>query len=243
MTFQSLSIVMTASDEVASLKESIEYLLRFDQDIGEIIVVLPTWASSDCMKMATALAEKYVEKVKMLIQKRKGLGGAIRDGIDLASGSHILYAVSDLAISLDVVPKLLEIEKEYPEDIAKSSRFMEGGGFVDYSKSRLLLNKIAQVFLRVLYQSSVKDLTNPVQIADAALYHSVSWHETEFPMLEEMVLVPARLRIRFHEVPCFCYGRKEGESKNSFFQTAAYFKTAIRTRFVPRKKLFKNDWK
>ena len=242
MEFTSLSVVITASDEEKSLKETVETLLAVGEDVGEIIVVLPDWASDGCAAATDALCAQYPDRVKKLIQTQKGIGGAILDGIEIASGSHIMYAVADLAIGLEVVPPLIALEKRYPDDIAKTSRFMKGGGFVDYSAVRLLFNRVAQIFLRVLYQSPVRDLTNPMQIVPAAFYRSIEWHERTYPMLEELVLVPSRLRMRFYEIPCTCYGRQEGRSKNSFIQTALYLNTALRTRFVPKKKLFKpND--
>lgn len=51
---------------------------------------------------------------------------------------------------------------------------------------------------------------------------------------------PVRLGVPVYEFPAVCRGRKEGKSKNSFAQTAAYLKTAFRVRFTPRKKLLIN---
>ncbi len=193
MEFTSLSVVITASDETNDLKETVETLLAVGDDVGEIIVVLPDWASEGCVSTTNALCAAHPEKVRALVQTRKGIGGAILDGFDSACGSHLLYAVA------------------------------------------------AQVFLKVLYQSSIRDHTNPMQIMPAAFYRSIAWHERTYPLLEELVLVPLRLRVPFREVPCTCFGRREGESKNSFLQTALYLKTALRTRFVPKKKLFKEN--
>ena len=238
MTFTSLSVVITATDEVNSLKETVDTLLGIDE-IGEIIIVLPDWASSDCLRMTDALAAARPDKVRKLIQTRSGIGGAILDGFDCTSGSHLLYMVSDLGINLDAVEAMIAVEKQYPDGIVKTSRFMKGGAFVDYSRLRLAINSAAQVFLKVLYQSTIRDHTNPVQIMPAGFYRSIAWHERTYPLLEELVLVPVRLRVPFREIPCTCFGRQEGVSKNSFIETALYLKTALRTRFVPKKKLFK----
>lgn len=239
MEFTSLSVVITASDEVNDLKETVDTLLAVGDDIGEIVIVLPDWADPNCAAMTDALAESHPDKVKKLIQTQSGIGGAILDGFDSAAGSHILYSVADLAISLDSVAPMIAIEKQYPEGIAKSSRFMKGGRFVDYSKVRLAINSVAQVCLKILYQTNIRDHTNPMQIMPAEFYRSVEWHERTYPLLEELVLVPLRLRVPFREVPCTCYGRREGVSKNSFLQTALYLKTALRVRFVPKSRLLK----
>ncbi len=239
MEFTSLSVVITASDETNDLRETVETLLAVGDDISEIIVVLPDWASDGCMATVDALNAAHPGKVRKLIQTQRGVGGAALDGFDSASGSHLLYAVADLAISLDTVAPMIAIEKKFPDGIVKTSRFMKGGKFVGYSRVRLAFNAAAQVFLKILYQSKIRDHTNPMQIMPAVFYRSIEWHERTYPLLEELVLVPLRLHVPFREIPCTCFGRREGVSKNSVLQTALYLKTALRTRFVPKKKLFK----
>jgi glycosyltransferase involved in cell wall biosynthesis len=240
MEFTSLSVVITASDETNALRETVQTLLAVGDDVGEIIIVLPEWASEGCTATTDALAAAHPEKVRKLIQTQKGIGGAILDGFDSANGSHLLYTVADLAISLDTVAPMIEIARQHPDDVVKTSRFIQGGKFVDYSPVRLAVNSVAQVFLKILYQSTIRDHTNPMQILPAELYRSIDWHERTYPLLEELVLVPLRLRVPIREVPCTCRGRREGVSKNSFLQTALYLKTALRTRFVPKRKLFKS---
>ncbi len=241
MEFTSLSVVITASDETNDLIETIETMLAIGDDIGEIIVVLPDWASEDCLATVDALVATHPDKVQKLIQTQKGIGGAILDGFDRASGSHFFYSVADLAISLDTLGPMIEIEKQCPEGIVKTSRFIKGGKFIDYPRVRLAINRFAQICLKILYQSTIWDHTNPIQIMPAPLFRSIEWHEKTHPILEELVLVPLRLRVPFREVPCICRGRREGVSKNSFFQTALYLQTALRTRFIPKSKLFKSE--
>lgn len=241
MEFTSLSVVTTASDETNDLRETVEALLAVGDDIGEIIIVLPDWATDGCTATVDALTAAHPEKVRKLIQKQKGVGGAALDGFDSATGSHLLYTVADLAINLDTVAPMIGIEKQHPEDIVKTSRFIKGAKFVGYPPVRLAVNAVAQVFLKVLYQSKIRDHTNPMQIMPAEFYRSIEWHERTYPLLEELVLVPLRLRVPFREIPCTCFGRREGVSKNSFLETALYLKTALRTRFVPKRKLFKKN--
>ena len=117
--------------------------------------------------------------------------------------------------------------------IATTSRWLTRD-FEGYGKTRLVLNYLAQVFLRVLYGSKQTDLTNPVQIVPTKLYQSIRWEETRFAILLEMVLKPVRLGYKFREIPVECRNRNEGKSSNSFLQTAEYLKTALRIRFMKK---------
>ena len=239
MIFEALSVIVTATDEANDLKQTVEILLQHKEDLGEIVIVRPDWAAPECVEATKELTERYPDLVRELIQSRPYVGGAIRDGFDDAKCSHLLFLPADLAISLDAVGPMIELEKQFPDGIVKTSRWKKGGGFVDYSKVRLAINTVAQICLKILYQTEIIDHTNPVQILPAELYRSIRWHELNYPFLEELVLAPLRLRVKFREVPCICYGRTEGESKNSFLQTALYLKTALRTRFVPKDRLLK----
>ena len=73
------------------------------------------------------------------------------------------------------------------------------------------------------------------------LYKSIEWENEGFPIFIEMVLKPLRLGYKFTEVPTNCYPRRQGESKNSFLQTAMYLKTALHIRFMKKKDILKKD--
>jgi dolichol-phosphate mannosyltransferase len=45
-------------------------------------------------------------------------------------------------------------------DAVFGSRFIRGGGVIDYPVHKLILNRIANLFLRILFQSGLNDTTN-----------------------------------------------------------------------------------
>ena len=237
----SVTFVVGATSESEALKTTVSYIMEHcgAQDVARVLIVRTKNAPPETVAATEAMERRYPETVRGMVQTRPCVGGAIRDGFDTAVSSHILLLPGDLAIGLDAVPLLIAAEKETPDAIVKTSRWLDPHAFHHYARSRKFLNRCAQIFLRVTYRTRLSDLTNPVQIMPTALYRSIDWQELGFPFLAEMVLAPLRLGTKFREIPAACYGRQEGKSSNSFWQTAAYLKTALRIRFTKPARLLK----
>lgn len=241
----SVTLVVGATNEEEALKQTVRYVMTHcpPQEIDRILIVYAKNAPAGCRSAIGTLETEFPDKVFGMEQIRPYVGGAIRDGFDTAVSSHILLLPGDLAIGLDAVPLLFEREKNAPDGIVKTSRWLNRNAFHGYGRLRKHLNALAQVFLRILYHTRLTDLTNPVQIMPSALYHSIDWRELNFPFLAEMVLCPLRLGAAFSEIPADCRSRMEGSSSNSFLQTALYLRTALRIRFTPKARLLKTDRK
>lgn len=240
----SVTFVVGATSEAEALKTTVHTVMQScaPQDIARVLIMRSENATAECVAACGELERAYPAKVFGVVQTRPHVGGAIRDGFDTAVSSHILLLPGDLAIDLAAVPVLIEKEKNAPQGIVKTSRWLNQDAFHGYSPIRRFFNACAQLFLRILYGTRLTDLTNPVQIMPTALYKSIDWQELNFPFLAEMVLCPLRLGAPFAEIPADCYGRQEGKSNNSFAQTAAYLKTALRIRFTKPENLLKpND--
>ena len=241
MEFTSVTIIIGTTDETDSLKKTVDFIMQScdHDDISRVIMVKPKNVSEGCDATISYLEEKYGEKVRGLEQTRPYIGGAIRDGFDAAESSHIMLLPGDLAISLECIPEMINRVKLKPEIISKTSRWLEKDSFHEYNGARKIINRFAQLFLRILYQTDLTDFTSPVQTAPSEAYMKSDWKELNFPFLLEMVLVPLRRGYAFEEFAVECYGRKQGKSKNSAKQTALYLKTALRIRFTKKSGLTK----
>lgn len=240
MEFKSLTVVVGANDEKQSLVQTVDAVMSTcSADMDRILLVRPAKVSEECLSAIRELEAKYPGVAADFVQTRPHVGGAIRDGFDTAATSHILLLPGDMAISLNVIPAMIEGVKKEPDTIFKISRWLNKNSFHGYDPLKKLFNACGQMFLRVLFGVKITDLTCPVQIMPTELYKSIDWQELNFPFLEEMVLVPLRLGTKITEIPAACYGRTEGRSGNSVRQTALYLKTALRIRFSSAKKLLK----
>ena len=241
MDFNAVTILVGTTNEHESLITTVDTIMCTcnHDDIDKVILVKSRDASDGCNSAIAFLENKYQGKVFGLEQTRPFVGGAIRDGFDAVRSSHTMLLPSDLAIDLSCVSAMIDAVKKNPDVISKTSRWLVKDSFFNYDGTRLFFNRIAQLFLRVLYNAQLTDFTSPVQTAPTELYQRADWQELNFPFLLEMVVLPIRLGYQFDELPVKCFGREEGFSRNSFKQTALYLKTAFRVRFTAKNKLIK----
>lgn len=246
MFFQSATILMAAINETFSLVETVNVILDTCQpeDIGEFIVVVCERSTPECIdaaERAKELAEKAGHPLTILWQKRPCAGGAYRDGIDAAVCSHIVLMSSDLETDPHSVSGLIEMAKQYPEDMTTASRWLEKAAFKGYNPVKLVLNKVFQGMFSLFYGSSATDITYGFRIVPTALYQSIRWEEDKHPFFLESAVKPIRLGVKVHEIPAKWVARQEGESQNSFFATFKYLRPAIRTRFMSREEILKRE--
>jgi dolichol-phosphate mannosyltransferase len=109
------------------------------------------------------LLEEYASRLTELIPVRNsgpnGFGRAVIAGLDRVSGEAVVIMMADQSDDPgDVVRYWDELNKGY--DCVFGSRFIKGGGTVDYPVVKLVLNRMANTFLRVLFGIRLNDTTN-----------------------------------------------------------------------------------
>ena len=239
--FTGATIMLGAVTETTSLKETVETLVRIcdKDDIKEISVCYSPRTTKESMAVVNELANAdYPIKIVAFMQKRPFML-SVADSMDRAQGSHCILLASDMALDLECVNDMIEGAKKSPDTIYSCSRWLPGCRMYGYGKIRYVLNFIAQKFFRILYGAKLTDFTNSMQIAPTNLYQSIKWESEGFPIFLEVVLKPLRLGYKFVEIPTNSYPRTDGKSSNSFSQTAAYLKTAIRIRFMKKEDILK----
>ena len=74
--------------------------------------------------------------------KKRGLGGAIAEGINKATGEAICIMMCDLSDDMDDLKKYYNIIKDEKIDAVFGSRFIKGSKINYYPKKKLILNRI-----------------------------------------------------------------------------------------------------
>lgn len=236
----SVSVVILTTDESTALIKTVDYINKVcTENVDKTIIILSRYASPECVGATEHLKNKYGDAVETKVQEEDGLGCAAMFGVEQVKTTHMTFFPADLAIELESLDRMIALAKTNTEKVVKSSRWLEKGSFVGYDKKRLVLNRIAQSFLRILFFTDLTDLTNPVQVIPTVYEQTANWKEKGFCTLIEHTIVPVRLGYECIEIPAKCLPRTEGKSKNSWLQTALYLKTALRVRFTPKSRLEK----
>ena len=156
-----LSVVIPARDEAGCIASTVEHLhveLRL-QNVPHEIVVVDDGSSDNTWPILQSLRERVPTLRPLRNPGPHGFGRAVICGLDQMSGDAVVVMMADESDDArDVVRYWHKLNEGY--DCVFGSRFMRGGGVIDYPKVKLALNRIANFFLKVLFRMSLNDTTN-----------------------------------------------------------------------------------
>src|SRR5215831_10931551 len=156
-----LSIVMPARDEEGCIVSTVEHLhleLRL-QDVPHEIVVVDDGSSDRTWELLVKLRKHIRELSPIQNTERHGFGRAVSRGLDHMRGDAVVIMMADESDDCrDVVRYWEKLNEGY--DCVFGSRFMKGGGIIDYPPLKLMVNRLANLFLKVLFRIKLNDTTN-----------------------------------------------------------------------------------
>jgi len=158
---EKLSIVIPARDEEGCIAATVEHLdveLRL-QGVPHEIVVVDDGSSDATWKVLSEIRSRMPCLVPVQNSGAHGFGRAITFGFEHASGDAIVVMMADESDDCRDVVRYWEILNE-GWDAVFGSRFIRGAGVIDYPKHKLLVNRMANLFLRVLFHVPLNDFTN-----------------------------------------------------------------------------------
>ncbi len=238
--FESATVLLPVMNETTSLKQTVAIILRDAKDrIRELLIIVCQRTTPEAMAVVEELQHDLGELVVVHQQRLPFLGGALREGFDLARGSHVIMMASDLETNPNDVGTLIAAAEKNPAGIVATSRWIAGGEFHGYAKIKLLCNWIFQHFFSFLYGTHLTDMTYGYRILPTKLVQAIRWEELRHPFNLETVVKPLRLGVMVTEIASVWYPRIEGESQNPFFRNFAYFKIGLKTRFVRKQTILK----
>ncbi len=244
--FKNVSILLPTLNETFSFKQTVEIILRECnlQDICEIIAIVCERTEKESLNVieeSKRLSEENNIPLHILYQTLPYAGGALRDGIMAAKGSHILMMAPDLETDPHNVKDFIFNGKKYPRDMVTASRWLRKGSFQGYNKVKYVLNLIFQRFFAWFYHVRLTDITFAYRLAPAKLLQSINWEELKHPFFLETALKPIRLGVKVHEIPSQWSARLEGESQNSLLQTFKYLRIAFKVKFERKGEILKTN--
>jgi len=156
-----LSVVIPARDEEGCIASTVEHLhleLRL-AGIPHEIVVVDDGSSDGTWKILLDLKERISELKPLLNEEQHGFGRAVTYGLDNSSGDAVTIMMADESDDCrDVVRYWKQLCAGY--DCVFGSRFVRGGGVIDYPRVKYVVNRTANLFLRLLFHIKLNDVTN-----------------------------------------------------------------------------------
>lgn len=156
-----LSVVIPARDEEGCIAATVEHLhveLRL-KAIPHEIVVVDDGSADATWTILQDLSRRITECKPVQNNGEHGFGRAITLGFNHITGDAVVVMMADESDdSRDVARYWEALSEGY--DAVFGSRFVRGGRVIDYPRLKLTINRIANLFLRVLFQVPVNDFTN-----------------------------------------------------------------------------------
>jgi dolichol-phosphate mannosyltransferase len=156
-----LSVIIPARDEEGCIARTVEHLhLELNlQHIPHEIVAVDDGSKDATWPILQDLAQKFPEVRPVRNDGLHGFGRAVVKGIDCARGDAIVVMMADESDDCrDVVRYWHALDDGW--DCVFGSRFIKGGGLIDYPWLKLRLNRLANLFIRLLFRIDLNDTTN-----------------------------------------------------------------------------------
>jgi len=135
------------------------HLELMQNNIQHEIVVVDDGSSDKTWEMVVEQAKKISELKPCRNDGAHGFGRAVSYGLRQTNGDAVVIMMADESDDpRDVVKYWLELNSGV--DCVFGSRFIKGGGVIDYPVFKLILNRIANFFIQVLFCIRFNDTTN-----------------------------------------------------------------------------------
>jgi dolichol-phosphate mannosyltransferase len=156
-----LSVIIPARDEEGCIASTVEHL-HVELHLYAIpheIVVVDDGSADHMWDILVELAKRLPELRPRQNSTPHGFGRAVIHGLDHMKGDAAVVMMADESDDCrDVVRYWEKLNEGY--ECVFGSRFMKGGGVIDYPFIKLALNRMANLFLRILFRIRLNDTTN-----------------------------------------------------------------------------------
>jgi dolichol-phosphate mannosyltransferase len=156
-----LSIVIPARDEDGCIGSTVGHLsleLKLHAIPHEIVVV-DDGSTDGTWRLLQELQERIPQLKPVRNEGLHGFGRAVICGLEHFTGDAVVVMMADESDDCrDVVRYWNELNRGV--DCVFGSRFVRGGGTIDYPPVKWVLNRMANTFLRFFFRIKLNDTTN-----------------------------------------------------------------------------------
>jgi dolichol-phosphate mannosyltransferase len=156
-----LSIVIPARNEEGCIASTVNHLhLELSlKNVPHEIVVVDDGSTDATWEILQRERSRIAELSPVQNQGQHGFGRAIIRGFDHMTGDAVVVMMADESDDCrDVVRYWEELNKGF--DCVFGSRFIKGGGVIDYPIVKLMINRIVNFMIRFVFHHGLNDTTN-----------------------------------------------------------------------------------
>jgi len=208
-----VSIIIPLRNEEIILKKIIEQLENKLHHLPYEIIFINDFSTDNTFSIVNELIINK-SQFNLYNNKKKGLGGAITEGINKSTGELICIMMADLSDDIDDFINYYNTITKEKIDAVFGSRFIKGSKLVNYPRKKLILNRIFNIVTKLLFMSDYNDFTNAFKIYKKnSLIKTFPLVSESFNIFLELPLKIISRKMKYKIVPVSWTNRKEGSSK------------------------------
>ncbi len=178
------------------------------------------------------IVEDYISSIKKIAENtidvihrkaKNGLASAILNGIQNAKGETIVVMDSDFSHPPQIIPKMIEVLKQYQCDLVVASRYITGGNIQGWTTKRKLMSKIATVIAKKGLGIKIKDPMSGFFAFKKNIIKELNFDALGYKFLLEILVKTKGINVK--EIPYCFENRKFGSSKVDSSTVIDYFKS------------------
>ena len=158
---QLLSVVIPARDEEGCIASTVQHL-HLELELKKVpheIIVVDDGSADQTLSILQEIAKTCPYLRPIQNPAPHGFGRAIIRGLDEMKGDAAVIMMADESDDCrDVVRYWDKLNEGF--DCVFGSRFMKGGGTIDYPPIKWVVNRLANFYIRMLFRHGLNDTTN-----------------------------------------------------------------------------------
>lgn len=231
-----VSVVIPAWDEADNIRELIERVrsvLAPLADAVEILVVVPSPNDATVAAARAAGAE-------VIVQKRPGYGGALREGLAATRGDYVVTMNADLSHPPEAIRDIMARRDE--AEVVIASRYIAGAGSARMSRKRAFLSQVLNRIYRRVLAVPVLDMSSGFRGYQRMALDELELECEKFDVLEEILVKTYSRGWQVAEIPFDFESREAGRSHAEVWSLAPNFLTTLVRLWIMRNSHYSADY-
>ena len=210
-----LSVVIPTHNEESCIKKTVlDLLYKLKKEVVNLEILVINDHSTDSTGLILQNLSRTHHEVRFIDNPYpNGFGFAVRTGLEHFSGDVVAVVMADASDDpKDVVKFFRKLEEGY--DCIFGSRFSKGGKTYDYPQIKLFINRLANLFISLLFGMRYNDTTNAFKMYRRETIEGLKpFLSHHFNLTVELPLKAITRGYSYAVLPNSWINRKTGQSK------------------------------
>ena len=236
-----LSIIIPLRNEIDNLENIKENFNKNLIDIKFEVIFVNDFSTDGTFQKISEIAKENIN-FKVFDNEKKGLGGAINLGVEKSNGEYICIMMADLSDDFNDLKDYYTKIKNKNLDAVFGSRFTKKSKVINYPFKKLILNRIFNFVVQILFLNKYNDYTNAFKIYNAkVLKNMLPFVSESFNIFLEIPLKIISRKYSYEITSINWYNRKLGTAKFNIKELRAKYLFTLIYCFIEKVLLNKKN--